>query len=211
MQKCPFTVEYIMLYLIYYVYNRLLIERISMTRKKINKLSIILLLSMLLLPFFDLPHVDIFSNEDLDNILRRMEGLTTDEKEAYLDARLKELESLPDSRKKELQEAARTGMKRTLELASHISVMNELQRIGNIVSFASIAKDYFGKSKFWIHQRINGYLVNGKPACFTNEQIVRMAEALEDIAKQMQEAAAHLKVIATQERSTVKKLETGKE
>ena len=58
-----------------------------------------------------------FSNEDLDNILRRMEGLTTDEKEAYLDARLKELESLPDSRKKELQEAARTGMKRTLELA----------------------------------------------------------------------------------------------
>lgn len=50
-----------------------------------------------------------FSNEDLDNILRRMEGLTTDEKEAYLDARLKELESLPDSRKKELQEAARTG------------------------------------------------------------------------------------------------------
>ena len=38
-----------------------------------------------------------------------------------------------------------------------------------------------------------------------------MAEALEDIAKQMQEAAAHLKVIATQERSTVKKLKTGKE
>ena len=38
-----------------------------------------------------------------------------------------------------------------------------------------------------------------------------MAEALEDIAKQMQEAAAHLKVIAAQERSTVKKLETGKE
>ena len=170
-----------------------------------------------------------FSNEDLDNILRGMEGLTTDEKEAYLDARLKELESLPDSRKKELQEAARAGMQPTLELASHISVMNELQRIGNIVSFASIrswqslqrgpllqwfasiAKDYFGKSKFWIHQRINGYLVNGKPACFTNEQIVRMAEALEDIAKQMQEAAAHLKVIAAQERSTVKKLETGKE
>lgn len=58
MQKCPFTVEYIMLYLIYYVYNRLLIGGISMTRKKINKLSIILLLSMLLLPFFDLPHVD---------------------------------------------------------------------------------------------------------------------------------------------------------
>ena len=47
-----------------------------------------------------------FSNEDLDNILRGMEGLTTDEKEAYLDARLKELESLPDSRKKKLQEAA---------------------------------------------------------------------------------------------------------
>ena len=101
-----------------------------------------------------------FSNEDLDNILRRMEGLTTDEKEAYLDARLKELESLPDSRKKELQEAARTGMKRTLELASHISVMNELQRIGNVVSFASIAKDYFGKSKFWIHQRINWMMDN---------------------------------------------------
>ena len=32
-----------------------------------------------------------FSNEDLDNILRGMEGLTTDEKEAYLDARLKGL------------------------------------------------------------------------------------------------------------------------
>ena len=69
-----------------------------------------------------------FSNEDLDNILRGMEGLTTDEKEAYLDARLKELESLPDSRKKELQEAARAGMQPTLELASHISTADRQYR-----------------------------------------------------------------------------------
>ncbi len=94
-----------------------------------------------------------FSNEDLDNILRRMEGLTTDEKEAYLDARLKELESLPDSRKKELQEAARTGMKRTLELASthqcHERMYSESVHVRFIRNLSH--KILFGKSKFWIH------------------------------------------------------------
>ena len=65
--------------------------------------------------------ITFFENKELNHILNEMETLsTTEEKEAYLKIQLKELANLPESRKKEIQAAARKGMVSTLELASHV-------------------------------------------------------------------------------------------
>lgn len=34
-----------------------------------------------------------------------------------------------------------------------------------------IAEHYFGKSRQWLYQRINGNIVNGKPADFTPDEL----------------------------------------
>ena len=148
-----------------------------------------------------------FDNKELDHILNEMGALsTTEEKEAYLEAQLKELANLPNSRKKEIQAAARKSMVSTLELASHVNVMHNLQRLGNIISFAYIANEYFKRSKSWIHQRLNGYIVNNKPACFTPEEISTLATALEDIANEIQNVAKDLKKTVASERKGITKL-----
>ena len=53
------------------------------------------------------------------------------------------------------------------EISSEIAGMEErtiklqLQNISEIISLSFIAKHYFGKTKEWLYQRINGNVVNG--------------------------------------------------
>lgn len=71
------------------------------------------------------------------------------------------------------------GMTRLEELTIKI----QLQEVSEIVSLSWIAKKYFGKTKNWLYQRINGNIVNGKPCRFTNEEIETFNHALKDISK----------------------------
>jgi len=48
-----------------------------------------------------------------------------------------------------------------------------------------IAKHYFGKTKEWLYQRINGNVVNGKPCRFTAEELDRFNHALKDISQKI--------------------------
>ena len=54
-----------------------------------------------------------------------------------------------------------------------------------IIPVSFIAKNYFKKSKEWIYQRINGNLVNGKPARFSEKEIEIFNFALQDISKRI--------------------------
>ena len=64
-----------------------------------------------------------------------------------------------------------------------------LNDIALLVKWATIAKEYFGRSSSWIYQRIGGYDVNGKPAQFTEEEKTRLREALHDVARRIDAAA----------------------
>lgn len=61
----------------------------------------------------------------------------------------------------------------------------QLQEVSEIISLAWIAKKYFGKTKNWLYQRINGNVVNGKPCRFTNEEIEIFNNALKDISQKI--------------------------
>ncbi|WP_372472624.1 DUF5053 domain-containing protein [Capnocytophaga sp. ARDL2] len=66
-----------------------------------------------------------------------------------------------------------------------VLLKDKLKDVANIVSFSYIAKQYFGKSRSWLHQRINGHLVNGKPATLTEEEKQTLNFALQDITKKI--------------------------
>jgi len=59
-------------------------------------------------------------------------------------------------------------------------------------SLSKIAKNYFGKSKEWLYQRINGYKVNGSPAQFTQEERAKLAMALQDISRMANETSLRI-------------------
>lgn len=57
------------------------------------------------------------------------------------------------------------------------------------IKWGNISKDYFGFSRGWIYQRLNGYDGNGNPSEFTDSQKEILREALKDIARKLNEAA----------------------
>lgn len=73
----------------------------------------------------------------------------------------------------------------TNERAKEIIIRNQLKEILPVISLSFIAKEYFGKTKEWLYQRINGNVVNGKPARFTEEEKNTLNFALKDIADRL--------------------------
>jgi len=60
-----------------------------------------------------------------------------------------------------------------------------LESVIPAISLVYIAKKYFNKSDAWLYQRINGNVVNGKPAQFTINEIEQLKRALIDISNQL--------------------------
>ncbi|MCD8080168.1 MAG: DUF5053 domain-containing protein [Bacteroides sp.] len=79
-----------------------------------------------------------------------------------------------------------TAIQNARELTRELTIKTQLESIQDIVSFSYIAKKYFGKSRHWFYQRINGNTVNGKPARFTPEEIRTLKAALDDICGKIQ-------------------------
>ena len=60
--------------------------------------------------------------------------------------------------------------------------------IEDFINFSAIAKEYFGKDRAWLHQRINGSIVNGKKAAFTEEEKKIFIQALKDISARISDS-----------------------
>ena len=75
------------------------------------------------------------------------------------------LNSLSEEDKKEFvavfQEAAKKTVKESKEIVKTINARSQLQDVLDFTSMSYIAKNYFGKSRQWLYQRINESVVNG--------------------------------------------------
>lgn len=78
----------------------------------------------------------------------------------------------------------------SVRLAEQISIRKQLEEVLPVLSVSEFAKRYFGRSASWLHQRINGNAVHGKPAEFTPEEKQTLARALRDMASKLEQAAA---------------------
>ena len=75
--------------------------------------------------------------------------------------------------------------KETAEKATLLSIKEKMQDVIPAVSLVHIAKKYFNKTDAWLYQRINGNVVNGKPAQFTPDEVETLKFALNDLSKRL--------------------------
>lgn len=71
------------------------------------------------------------------------------------------------------------------DLSHRIEVRKRLEEVLPFISISKFAEVYFGKSASWLHQRINGNVVHGKPCRFTDEEVDIFNRALQDISKKI--------------------------
>lgn len=71
-------------------------------------------------------------------------------------------------------------------------ITTTLQDVLPLLKWGNISKDYFGYSRGWIYQRLNGYDGNGSPCEFTDAQKEILRGALRDIANKLNSTADNL-------------------
>lgn len=79
-----------------------------------------------------------------------------------------------------------------IEITGDAVLRDKLGEISKVISLSYIAKKYFGKSRNWLYQRLNGYLVNGKPARFTDEERKKFVTAINDISDMLKKISLSL-------------------
>jgi hypothetical protein len=87
--------------------------------------------------------------------------------------------------KKEVMDIVSSEFSRLHKEAEDLHVRKKLSSILPIISVSYIAKTYFHKTPMWFYQRLNGNIVKGKPAKFSNEDLKTLNFALKDISKQI--------------------------
>lgn len=68
-------------------------------------------------------------------------------------------------------------------------ILDNIKDIALYLKWGNISEDYFGFSRSWIYQRLNGYDGNGNPCEFTEAQKDTLREALRDLAQKLNDAA----------------------
>ncbi len=76
-------------------------------------------------------------------------------------------------------------IERTKKELDAISVRIQLKNSVDVLPMSYIAENYFHRSRQWLYQRINGNIVNGKPAKFTAEEKKIFNRAVKDISKKI--------------------------
>jgi len=131
---------------------------------------------------------------DIKKLMQKMHDATTEEeKSSILNEIVSQFNSLSESEKEtvrnEFMEGLNEKLKKAEELIKKVDIAIEVSEISKYISLSRIARDYFGKSKEWLYQRIKGYNVNGKPAQFTKEEREKLSLALEEISRMAHETA----------------------
>lgn len=92
----------------------------------------------------------------------------------------------------ELEEGANQfleGMRKALAEGDEMIARAKLGEMAKALSLSYIAEKYFGKSRAWLMQKVNGNVVHGKQQAFTESERQQFREALEDISKNLSAVA----------------------
>lgn len=121
--------------------------------------------------------------EELKKLEAMMSDGLTDENMAQIE-QIKAMATTPED-----EAAIEEFIARQLEdIEEDVAEMEEMTyrlqmgEVLEIVNLSYIAKKYFGRTQSWLSQRINGCIVNGKKATFTESEINTLNSALSDIA-----------------------------
>jgi len=114
---------------------------------------------------------------------------TDEERSVFQQKRQQRFSEKTDEEKAAYIESSNAGLNNAVSGAENLIETVNLGEVSNMISVAYIAKNYFGKTRQWLYQRLNGYTVNGKPAKFTDDERVRLREALRDISSRIKQTS----------------------
>ncbi len=120
--------------------------------------------------------------EKIDELKQAFRYAKTDKERDAIDVKMQQLVNQnPD----EFAQAMVDSAKETADEVTNLALRHKLESVIPAISLVYIAKKYFNKSDAWLYQRINGNVVNGKPAQFTTHEIEQLKLALTDISNQL--------------------------
>jgi len=114
---------------------------------------------------------------------------TEAERSIFQENRAKRLDTLSDAERSGYANTSLTGLHTTVQAAEELILATQLGDVAKAVSLSYIATTYFGKSRSWLYQRLNGHTVNGKQAQFNPEEKKQFASALNDLSTRLHETA----------------------
>ena len=124
---------------------------------------------------------------------------TKEERDAFKKEIQAKYNALPEAQKEAYKKATESGLKATvdacndfIERAEKTILRDKLGELPEAISFSYIAKKYFGKSRNWLYQRINGNIVNGKKARFTDNELQTFLNALKDVSEMIHQTSLKL-------------------
>lgn len=86
-------------------------------------------------------------------------------------------------------QGAKEAQEKLASIEKAIQIKKDLEAINEFTSMSYIAKHYFGKTRHWLYQRVNGSLVNGKAVSLTDEEKQKLVSALKDLGLTMNRTA----------------------
>lgn len=101
----------------------------------------------------------------------------------------REMDELAMANPEEFAKAMIDAATETVKEAEELRIKEKLEQILPIVSVSYLSKTYFDKTPQWFYQRLNGNIVNGKEAKFTDQELKTLSIALNDISEKLKESS----------------------
>ncbi len=115
-------------------------------------------------------YVNAQTDEERERINNQISELSQEDENLFVDAMMM---SVDDTARKATQ------------LSEKVKARNQLGSVIEVLPLSYIATHYFNKSRSWLYQKLNGYNVNGKPACFSEEEKEIFNFAVQDLSKKI--------------------------
>lgn len=135
---------------------------------------------------------------DLQRWIDEWITLDTDDQKSDFDKRFREwIKSIPEEKRVSFEEMVYQSAISEVEKAEYVievaNIRKILEPIINYISLSEIAVRNFGKTRQWLYQRLNGSIVNGKPAKFTPDELNNLSFTLDEIAENMKQVAQSIR------------------
>jgi hypothetical protein len=117
------------------------------------------------------------SNDELDTLLNNFPALSPEQEKLFGDA---------------LNERTEQAIVTAGKVVNRARLMLKIKPVTDYVSISYISRRFFGKSRSWLHNRLQGYRNNGKPDTLSTEDINTLQNALFTISDEIKSAALRL-------------------
>jgi uncharacterized protein YecE (DUF72 family) len=105
-----------------------------------------------------------------------------------LDAIKNEVAQMAEANQQEFETAMLDSIKETTDRLKEDRLRKRIEPILSAISVSYLAKNYFGKTPQWFYQRLNGNIVNGTEAKFTEDELKTLSGAIIDLSDKLKQS-----------------------